>query len=53
MTYPACVYMSLPAEIIAVRHNCYDLYWKSEWVAEFSCQEAAERYLEKEFIHVL
>lgn len=51
--YPRCVYMALPAEIIAVRHGVYELYWEGSWVAEFSCQEAAELYLNLEFGHTL
>lgn len=51
--FPHCVYLSLPAEIMAVGEHCYELYWCGTWVAEFSCQEAAERYLKSEFCHTL
>ncbi len=51
--YPRCVYMALPAEIMAVRPNCYEVYWYGHSVAEFSTQLSAERYLEMEFSHIL
>lgn len=47
--FPYCCYMALPAEIMALRHNCYELYWESRFVAEFSNQLSAEAYVLAEF----
>lgn len=51
--YPRCVYLAWPAEIMAHSETNYSLFWGDVAVAEFSCQEAAELYLESEFCHTL
>lgn len=51
--YPYCCYLATPAEIMALRPDCYELFWNNALVAEFNSQESAETYLIAEFCESL